>query len=287
MAKILVVDDEANIRFFLEEMLARDGHAVSVVESGEKALGLIQQQEFDLALVDLKLDDISGTDVLRALRQKSQDTVVIMLTGHGSLETAVEALRQGAHDYLFKPCKTVEIRESIRQGLLKRQQALRQRQVLQQLEQHLAQSLQNVRATIGGQAEADIAAPPPEMPRLADALSAPADTSDEAEARFLKHGPLLVDFMRHVITLDGNLLELSPTEFDLLAYLVSEAPRVISPQELIREVQGYEAEAWDASDTVRYHVYRLRQKIQTASDRSGTDVIKTVRGIGYTVGKAG
>lgn len=282
MAKILIVDDEASIRFVLEEMLERDGHAVTTVDSGAAALTHIARQEFDLALVDLKLEDLSGTEVLRALRQKSQDTVVIMLTGHGSLETAVDALRQGAHDYLFKPCKTVEIRESVRQGLLKRQRALQQRQVLHQLEQHLAQSLQNVRATIGGQIEPDAGAPPP-LPRLTDALIAPPP--EETEARFLKHGDLIVDFMRHVITLEGHLLELSPTEFDLLAYLVSESPRVIAPQELIREVQGYESETWDASDTVRYHIYRLRQKIQAAAHRSGADIIKTVRGVGYTVGK--
>jgi DNA-binding response OmpR family regulator len=94
---------------------------------------------------------------------------------------------------------------------------------------------------------------------------------------------LIVDFMRHVMTLDGHLLELSPTEFDLLAYLASEAPRVISPQELVREVQGYESEAWEARDTVRYHVYRIRRKAKAATGR--TDIIRTVRGVGYTMGE--
>ena len=68
---------------------------------------------------------------------------------------------------------------------------------------------------------------------------------------------------------------------DVLAYLASEAPRVISPQELVREVQGYESETWEASDMVRYHVYRIRRKIKAAAGRAGS--IRTVRGVGYTI----
>jgi DNA-binding response OmpR family regulator len=88
--------------------------------------------------------------------------------------------------------------------------------------------------------------------------------------------------MRHVITLNGHLLELSPTEFDLLAYLISEAPRVVSAQELVREVQGHESEPWEARDIVRYHVYRIRRKMKAAAGR--TDALCTVRGVGYTIG---
>ena len=107
-ARILVVDDESSIRLFLEETLTNDGHQVVSAVSGEEALVLIAEQSFDLALLDLNLTGIGGMEVLAALRRQSPDTVVIILTAHASLETAVEALRQGAHDYLFKPCKTVQ-----------------------------------------------------------------------------------------------------------------------------------------------------------------------------------
>jgi two-component system KDP operon response regulator KdpE len=269
IARILVVDDEASIRFFLEEALARDGHKVVAVESGEAALELIASQEFDLALIDLKLKGVGGMEVLASLRRQSPDMSVIVLTGHGSMETAVEALRQGAHDYLFKPCKTVQLRESVRTGLLKRQRELQQRKLLSQLEQSLTSSLEEIRATV---------VEPSALP--GPFITEPAV---EEEARFLQRQGLIVDFMRHVITLDGHLLELSPTEFDLMAYLVSETPRVISPQELVREVQGYESEPWEARDMVRYHVYRIRQKVKAATGR--TNVIRTVRGVGYTVGE--
>jgi len=276
-AKILVVDDEESIRFFLRELLERDGYTVVAVESGELALRHIEREEFDLALIDLKMRGISGTDVLRVLHTQSPDTVVIMLTGHGSLESAVEALRQGAHDYLFKPCKTIELRESIRVGLLNRRQKKRQRALLWELELHLSNTLDGVRATIQGVG----ASPSQPLPRPPTQATTTFDQQAAAEKRFLQYGSLIVDLTRHVITMNARLLELSPTEFDVLAYLISEAPRVISPQELLREAQGYAAEVWEARDIIRYHIYRIRQKVKESTGH--TDVIQTVRGVGYTV----
>lgn len=275
--KILVVDDEESIRFFLKELLERDGYTVVVVDSGELALKYIEREEFDLALIDLKMRGISGTDVLRVLHTQAPDTVVIMLTGHGSLESAVEALRQGAHDYLFKPCKTIELRESIRVGLLNRRQKKKQRELLWELEQHLSSTLDGVRATI--QEVGTLPSAP--TPRVTAQAPASLDQQPTEQKRFLQYGNLIVDLTRHVITMNAGLLELSPTEFDVLAYLISEAPRVISPQELLREAQGYAAEVWEARDIVRYHIYRIRQKVKEATGR--TDVIQTVRGVGYTV----
>lgn len=264
-AKILIVDDEANIRTSLEEMLARDGHQVVAVESGEAALELISRatQEFDLALIDLKMKGVGGIEVLTALRQQLPGTVAIVLTAHASLETAVEALRQGAHDYLFKPCKPAELRDSIRKGLSHQQ--TQQSDLLRQLEQ-MTDSLEHIRATIAEQ---------PDKPSLP--ISKPA----ERHRRFLQRGGLIVDLLRHVITLDGHLLDLSPTEFDVLIHLIQEAPRVVSPQELVREVQGYESEQWEASEIMRQHIYRIRQKIKGTTGR--TDVVRTVRGVGYTI----
>jgi DNA-binding response OmpR family regulator len=255
-AEILVVDDESSIRFFLEETLSNDGHRVTAVENGREAIAEINARAYDLALVDLKLKDMDGLQVLAALRERSPDTAVIMLTAYASLDTAVEALRRGAHDYLFKPCKTVELRESVRTGLLKRQRENWQRDLLSQLERRLA---------------AGPAMPAPE-PRRPD---------ETDKGRFLQCGDLIVDFMRHVITLGGQLLELSPTEFGLIAYLASAAPRVVPPEELVREVQGYQVEAREAAETLRYHVYRLREKIKAATGRA--DVIETRRGVGYAL----
>jgi DNA-binding response OmpR family regulator len=272
-AKILVVDDEPHIRFFLEKVLTRVGHDVTSVENGQSALKIIQSIEFDLALIDLKLGDISGIDLLSALRQQSPCTSVIVLTGYASLDTAVEALRHGAHDYLFKPTKTVDLRESVRTGLLKREREVRRRRLLTRLEEDLTASLDDIRNTVIQ-----------DEPEVAQPKSSPqVDPPPEERDRFIKRGGLIIDIMRHVITLDGQLLELSPTEFDVLAYLISEAPRVISPEEMVQEVQGYECEPWEARDTVRYHIYRLRNKIEDATGKK--DIIRTVRGVGYGLTK--
>lgn len=255
-AQILVVDDQPGIRFFLSELLGNEGHDVVAVSSGEKALAKIAEQEFDLALVDLKLDRIGGLQVLEQIQAQTPDTVVIVLTAHASLQTAVTAMRRGAHDYLFKPCKTADLRNSIHQGLLKRQERLRQRMMLQRLEKE--QGL----------------APP----QAGDALPGPQRQERE---RFLQRGSLIIDFTRHVITLEGRLLELSPTEFDVLAYLASAAPRVVSSQELVRDVQGYESNPEKASEIVRYHIYRIRRKMKEQTGCSG--LIRTVRGVGYAL----
>ena len=273
-AKILIVDDEENIRFFLQDALERDGHRVTAVESGEAALKRLKSEKFDLALIDLKLPGVGGMQVLAAARQVSPDTVVIMLTAHASLETAVEALRQGAHDYLFKPCQTLQLRESVRTGLQKRYRELRQREFLTQLERTLRSNLDEIHANV-----AEGAVPAGAVPAPDSAISEP---EVEQGQRFLKQGDLIVDLTRHVITLGGCLLELSPTEFNLLAYLVSEAPRVVSAQELVCEVQGYQSETWDASEITRYHIHHIRRKVKEATGR--TDIIRTVRGVGYTLG---
>jgi DNA-binding response OmpR family regulator len=266
--RILIVDDEPAIRLTLEDILTRDGHQVITAESGQTALALLETNNFDVALLDLNLGDISGTEVLATLNRHSPDTVTIMLTAYASLETAIAALRQGAHDYLVKPCQIGELRKTIRQGLVKRQQIIRQRSLLRQLGQYFANNMEDIQAFIEEQ---------PNAPLAED------EAGDEPGESVIRYAGLAIDLLRHVITLDGSLLELSPTEFSLLAYLIREAPRVVPAQELVRHVQGYESEPWEASEMVRAHIYHIRQKIEKITGRP--TIIRTVRGVGYTVGK--
>jgi two-component system alkaline phosphatase synthesis response regulator PhoP len=97
--------------------------------------------------------------------------------------------------------------------------------------------------------------------------------------RFLQVREVLVDRQKHLVTLRGEPLDLTPTEFKLLVYLVSHPDRVLSPQELVREVQGYEADHWEARSIIRVHVRRLRQKLEP--DPANPIYITTVRGAGY------
>lgn len=266
--QLLIVDDDHSVRFFLQEVLERDGYDVTALDSGEAAIEQCQQKEFALALLDLKLNGMDGMAVLREIKKHSPNTAIILLTAHASLETAVESLRQGASDYLFKPCKTPELRQSVSLALQKREQFLRQQSLMHKLEQTLSEHLTDIRSV------ATAILPPKEVAQ-------PKIESEDDKNRFLRNKTLIIDLMRHAVTLDGILVELSPTEFNLLAYLASEAPRVVAPQELVREVQGYTSEPWEARDLARFHVYRLRQKIKAATGKG--DLIVTVRGVGYTI----
>lgn len=127
VARILVVDDEPGVRYFIEEALQDNGREIITAESGETALGLIAEQVFDVAVLDLKMGHVGGLEVLAALRRISPETSAIVLTGYGSMETALEALRQGASDYLLKPCDPVQLRTSVQAGLDRSLQAYQQR----------------------------------------------------------------------------------------------------------------------------------------------------------------
>ncbi len=125
-ANILIVDDDVSVLHFLARLLTKEGYTVTTSTSGEDALTHIEAQDFDLALVDLRMPQMDGIDVLAELRQRSPDTAAIILTAHGSIESAAEAVRQGASDYLLKPCKSDDLRVSV-QDTLERRRLQRQR----------------------------------------------------------------------------------------------------------------------------------------------------------------
>jgi DNA-binding response OmpR family regulator len=125
LLRTLVVDDEERIRFFLKETLERVGHTVTTVASGEAALDCLQDTAFDLAILDLRLGGpIDGQRVLEAIRWRWPATVVIMLTAHGSLESAVDAIQEGVDGYLLKPVRPAEVRRAVDEAFYRRQKLL-------------------------------------------------------------------------------------------------------------------------------------------------------------------
>jgi len=107
--RILFADDEAHLRDLMQMELPRLGHEVTVCPDGTAALKAIERGSFDAALLDIRMPGITGIDVLTQIKQLSPDTQVILLTGHATVDTAVQALRLGAFDYLTKPCKWAEL----------------------------------------------------------------------------------------------------------------------------------------------------------------------------------
>lgn len=107
--RLLFADDEKSLQEFMRSELPRLGHEVTVCPDGKAALKAAEKGTFDAAILDIRMPGLGGIEVLEQLKQIAPDTEVIMMTGHGSMETAIEAMRKGAFDYLNKPCKLTEI----------------------------------------------------------------------------------------------------------------------------------------------------------------------------------
>lgn len=250
---LLVVDDEKAIRMVIGDALENAGFQVQTAANPTQALALCKEQTFDLALIDLKMQGaMDGLDLLKQLRHLSPSTVVIVLTGFGTLDSAIAAMREGAFDYLTKPASIAQIIESVEHGLSKRRDELRRQQLIHQLEDTLRalkiEGEQNVQPT-------------------------------NVEERFAKSGTLVIDRRKRIAVRGDTPLELTGTEFDILDYLAQHADRVITASELVHATQGYDLMELDARPLVRVHIQRLRQKLE--DDPLQPQFIVNIRGKGY------
>jgi len=118
--KILVVDDEKSLREVLSIMLKRAGYSVTEASDGDEAIGHVNKEIYDLVITDLRMPKADGMDVLKAVKSSSPDTVVLVITAFATSDSAVEAMKQGAYDYLTKPFQVDEVQLIIRNALEKR-----------------------------------------------------------------------------------------------------------------------------------------------------------------------
>ncbi|MBN1261248.1 MAG: response regulator transcription factor [Anaerolineae bacterium] len=226
----LVLDDEEKVRFFLARTLELTGYNVKPVATGSVALELLRDTSFDVAILDLNLGGrVSGMQVLQAIRWRWPDTIVIILTGYATLESAMKAIQEGVDGYLQKPVSHEEVRQLIADARERRQQR---------------------------------------------AANRSSDT--------LASGPFQLDLIRHQASCAGHLLDLTPTEYALLAYLVEHAGEVHTPQTLVKVVRGYDCETHrEAREIIKWHIHKLRQKIEP--DPQNPQFLQNVRGVGYTL----
>ena len=133
MSKILVIDDEQSMRDFLSIMLKREGHDVVAAENGIDALKAVHTEIFDLVISDVRMPGLDGIDVLKTVKEVSPETVVIMITAYATAETAVEAMKLGAYDYITKPFKVDEIKliiqKALEKGHLRKENILLRREI--------------------------------------------------------------------------------------------------------------------------------------------------------------
>jgi two-component system alkaline phosphatase synthesis response regulator PhoP len=269
-ARILVVDDEGAIRYSITKTLQRVGYQVEAAASGEEALEQLENQEFDVVLTDIRMPGISGVDLLARIKEKSTDTSVILMTGYASLNSAVESLRLGAHDYLVKPSSSRDIRDSVARGLERARNMRRRRNLLKMIQTTVEELTE----------DSDEELPRVVVPNmnLADDTLETAPAS-KGQLAVMELGPLTLYPGRYQISLDDESIDLTPTEFDLLLYLAAHRGRIVPCSELVREVRGYAVDEAEAREVIRPHVSNLRRKIKSST--SNLDLIVNVRGIGY------
>ncbi|MBE2269097.1 MAG: response regulator transcription factor [Anaerolinea sp.] len=270
-ASVLVVDDEAAIRYSVSKTLQRLGYSVREASNGEDALDIIRGETFDVVLTDIRMPPgLDGVELVRRIKDTDPDTIVILMTAYPSLNTAVEALRLGAHDYLIKPSSSQDIRASVQRGIERAHNLKRRRALLDAIRSNVHELSRAAEETVvairegGGGDERQI---------LPDAAG------EVAIGSVMTLGPLTIYPGRYEISVDNHRIDLTPTEFDLLLYLAAHRGRVVSCHELVREVRGYAVDEAEAREVIRPHVSNLRRKLKGAGQDE--DLIVNVRGIGY------
>ena len=220
--KVLVVDDESNVRDVLCAYLDRGGFEVTEAADGRAALDAIQALEPDLVLLDLMLPEIDGLSVLSEIR-RDNTVPVILLTALAEESDRIVGLEMGADDYVVKPFSPREVTARVK-AVLKR-------------------------------------------------VSEPDRFDDR-----LQFGDLSINGRTREVALEDESVELTPKEFDLLAFLASSPRQVFSRGQLLEQVWGSSRD-WQDPSTVTVHVGRIRQKIEENPNRPRW--ITTVWGVGY------
>ncbi len=228
-ARILVVEDEAEIAALVAFQLTREGYRVETVASGTAALDAIRREKPDLLVLDRMLPEVSGDEVLQAIRSDPATLAlpVLVLTAKREQQDRIAGLELGADDYLTKPFSP--------------------RELVLRVDAILRRAHGELKPVAGG-------------------------------GRILRVGSLRVDVSAHIVTLDGEELNLTPTEFRLLRTLMERRGRAQTRRQLLTEAWEIDSSSANRlrTRTVDMHVRRLRGKMGVAGDW-----IETVRGFGY------
>jgi DNA-binding response OmpR family regulator len=250
---VLIVDDESSFVTSLALALGREGYRVLSAGDGASGLAIWLRERPDVVLLDLMLPRMHGLDVCRAIRAADgPQPGVIMVTAKDSDIEAVVGLESGADDYVAKPFNLSLLLARVR-ALLRRSRR------------------QEPNDPPGATADPDRAGLEPD-----------AGPPAAAAVRYIQLDRLRIDPAAYEAAWDGHQLDLSPRLFGLLRYLAANAGRVISRDELLNEVWGYEYAG--QTRTVDVHVHWLREALSAAG---AADLILTVRGVGYKLAAHG
>lgn len=257
---ILIIDDEASLRQTMARILQRVGYEVTTASNAKDGLALVTQHPFDLVYLDIRMPDMSGLELLKTIHIKFPDLPIILFTAQPDVNSAVEALRRGATDYLLKPLNP--------QTVIDRTQTILEYQINERRRRELQRQIDAL------QAELSSLQSPTKEQAAASAQQLPA--SDD---RFLRRGGLILDLHTKHATMNERAINLPPTSFDYLLALARHTPNVVDYQTLVSEAQGYEASVREAQELTKWHIHHIRQALEPDS-RNPIHVIN-VRGTGY------
>jgi DNA-binding response OmpR family regulator len=257
---ILIIDDEPNLRRSLGLILQRAGYNINTASNAAEALQLLQAGAYDLAFLDIKLPDQNGIQLLPQIKALYPEMPILILTAHATLESAIEAVRLGARDYLLKPIDPESILKRV-EDILKEEKPKRRREITTQV-QSLLEELQSINGHDSQKVVAVKTVPP-------------ADPS-----RYLKCGPLVVDQHTHSVLYNDCNTTLPPSTFDYLVTLVRHSPRPVSYETLVFESQGYQHLCRsEARDISRWQIHEIRRLLEP--DPRHPQLIITIRDVGY------
>ncbi len=259
--RILIVDDESTLRATMEDLLDGKDREIVTAASGEEALAYLEGDPFDLIIVALIMPGIDGLQVIDMAQKTSPQAKIIMLTAYGTLDSAIQAMRRGATDYLLKPSHAPEIEAAVDRALQLRYEEAHREALIERISDAFNE--------LRGQ----------------PAAATPEEALPPRRERFLQARGIIIDQQKHIVTLNGESLDLTPTELRLLSTLIANGDQVMSCRELVYQVQNYETDERDARSIIRVYVRRLRKKIEP--DPGSPTYILNVRGAGYTFSGSG
>jgi DNA-binding response OmpR family regulator len=258
-ARVLVVEDEEITRRAITRALGLTGYETEGVAGGEQALARLATSSYDLMLLDLHMPGLDGVEVMRRVAALYPDLLVIVFTAHATVDSAIEAVRAGAVDYLLKPTSIRDVQAAISRALEQRREKMRRRHLIRV---------------------------------MADALAAlQAEEAHEQRragsrrGRFLHAGPVSLDLEKRLVVVSGADgrrsfdAELTENEAALLGCLMENEGTPLSCRALAATALGYDVTEAAARDIVRPHISRLRKKLEL--DPARPALVRTVRGQGY------
>ena len=259
---ILVVDDENQMRLTLSLILQRQNYQVEMAANGKEALAHLEKRSFDLIFLDLNMPEMGGVELLVEIHQLYPNLPALVLTAHATLETAIQAVRHGARDYLIKPVNPNYILVRVADVLEESEQPDRKREIVSQV-QMLLSELQDIEG-------------PDATPTSSLAALPPTD-----DKRFLQKGPFSLDLHARHATLNDEYISITGIYFDYLVTLLRHAPKPVPYKSLVQKAQGFAVTLAEAKDLARWRIHELRKAIEP--DPKHPQYILTIRSEGYRI----